>query len=143
MTFKYSFNYSGLLNSQAKAELSKFTMKDVNSLKVVANKASQFTSFAQLQDAVLKASPQASKLAQKATVQATKQFNQVKSKLSPNSQNFFSELAHLSKNFAVQAQKLFQKQDPAVKANLGQVFHHATAASKTPAGKAIIQHLHL
>lgn len=63
----------GYLNGQVKSELSKFNMKDVNALKLVATHATQFTSLAQLKAAVHKASPQLTILGNKAATKATAQ----------------------------------------------------------------------
>ena len=141
-------NYHVYLNKQAKSDLSKLNMKDVHALKAVALKAPQFTSVAQLRQAVQKASPQATMLATKysmlAAATATSHYNQFKSKLAPKSQQMFGELAGLAstaaRNFASQAHKIYQKQDPSTKANLAQAFSYATAASKTPAGKVLMAH---
>lgn len=71
-------------------------MKDILALKAVAMNAPQFTSVAQAQQAVHKASPQASVMATKygmlAAAKATHQYAQFKNKLSPKSQQMFGEV---------------------------------------------------
>ncbi|KAI6179163.1 hypothetical protein M3Y98_00580800 [Aphelenchoides besseyi] len=125
--------------SSARSDLASLSVKDFKALAQVARHASQFTSFAQMHQAVQKASPQFVALAKKRTQQAKQHYAAFKAQLSPSSQNFFGQLNHLAKQFANQAVQLLKTQDAHTKKNLAQSFHvqHLLA---TPAAQTLIQH---
>lgn len=81
------------MNQQAKSDLTQLSTKDVNALRKVAQQAPGFTSVAQLQAAVAKASPQTAVLAAKYAQRATQEFNQLNAKLAPKSKAFFAQVS--------------------------------------------------
>lgn len=89
-------DYQGYLNEQAKNDLSKLTVKDVQAFRDVASRASQFTNLSQLRNAVVNASPRATILAAKYTndlsLRATNYYNSLVSKLSPKSKKMFGDV---------------------------------------------------
>lgn len=90
--------YMGLLNQQVKDELNKMSMKEVNALKKAAMRASDFTSLAEARSAFQQASPYAYAMASQyghlGSTLAITQFNQLKSRLSPSSLDFFVEVVY-------------------------------------------------
>ncbi|KAI6216775.1 hypothetical protein M3Y95_01256800 [Aphelenchoides besseyi] len=132
-------NFHSQMPASARKDLASLSVKDFKALAQVARHASQFTSYAQMHQAVQHASPQFVVLANKRAQQAKQHYAAFKAQLSPSSKNFFGQLNHLAKQFANQAAQLLKKQDAHTKNNLAKSFHvqHLLA---TPAAKTLIQH---